>query len=132
MTMACALILAAFFFGPNPPAAISSGFEVASIRPSTPGGRHGVWTDGSPNQIRMLGMNLKQLMTFEYDVESDRISGSGLLTPDLYDVIGKIPEDVAKMPEDTRWPRIHNVPKMQRPRRRLDRLCSLRLKKSSD
>lgn len=47
-------------------------FEVASIHPAQPGGQHGVWTDGPPTQIRMLGMNLKQLMTFAYDVEGYR------------------------------------------------------------
>jgi uncharacterized protein (TIGR03435 family) len=72
-----------------------------------PGGRHGVYTDGSPNQIRMLGMNLKQLMTFAYDVESYRIDASGLLPPESYDVIAKIPEDAARLPDEARWPRIH-------------------------
>jgi len=84
----------------------SSEFEVASIRLSKPSERRGVWTDGSPNQIRMLGMNLKQLMTFAYDVESYRIDGSGVLPPESYDVIAKIPEDTVRLPDEARWARI--------------------------
>lgn len=86
---------------------LSTEFEVASIRPSAPGGRHGVWTNGSPNQIMMLGMNLKQLIGFAYDVEGYRVSAQGPVVSEPYDVNAKIPEGVAKLPEGERWQHIH-------------------------
>jgi uncharacterized protein (TIGR03435 family) len=103
----CAFLYAAADFH-----AQSSGtgpsFEVASIKPSTQGGRHGVYTDGSPGQVLMLSMTLKQLITFAYDMESYRIVGAGLPT-DSYDVIARVPEGVAKLPDDARWDRIHTM-----------------------
>lgn len=83
-------------------------FEVTSVKPSAPGGRHGVYTDGSPRQILMLGMTLKQLMTFAFEVESYRIVASGLPT-ESYDVIARIPEEAVKLHEDVRWNRIHSM-----------------------
>jgi uncharacterized protein (TIGR03435 family) len=87
----------------------SAQFEVASIKPSTPGGPHGVWTDGSPVRIRMLGMNLKQLIGFAYDVEGYRVSAQGAIASEPYDVVAKLPDDAAKLPDEERWRRIHTM-----------------------
>lgn len=102
--------LAAIAFGQGvstQPREKSVQFEVASIKPSTPGGPHGVWTDGSPVRIRMLGMNLKQLIGFAYDVEGYRVSAPGGIPAEPYDVVAKLPDDAAKLPDEERWRRIH-------------------------
>ena len=88
---------------PDPAAA----FEVASIRPSPPGGRRGVWTMGSKSLIQMLGMNLRQLMGFAYDVEGYRISAQGPAMTERYDVVAKVPDEVSGLSDKERWQRIH-------------------------
>ena len=77
-------------------------FEVASIHAAKPGGQHGVWTDGSPTQIRMLGLNLKEL-----DVEGYRLVAQGPEYAEPYDIFAKVPADVAKLPDKERWGQIH-------------------------
>src|SRR5579864_2888318 len=74
-------------------AARSSEFEVASIRPAPTGGRHGVWTNGSHSHIQMLGLNVKELISFAYDVEGYRVSAQGIAGSETYDVNAKIPDD---------------------------------------
>ena len=86
---------------------LAGEFEVASIHPSPPDGKHGVWTDGSPTQIRMLGMNVRELMGFAYDMEGFRISNQGQPPADAYDIFAKVPSDVAKLPDSQRWTQIH-------------------------
>jgi uncharacterized protein (TIGR03435 family) len=110
--MSCAPIVLVCFAGlarpPVVPAADTAPeFEVASIRPSAPGGRHGVWTNGSHSHIQMLGMNLKDLMSFAYDVEGYRVSGQGPIVSGRYDVLAKITDDAANLPDKERWIQIH-------------------------
>ena len=100
----CALISLACFAGLTwaqvvPAADTAPEFEVASIRPSTPEGRHGVWTNGSHSHIQMLGMNLKELMGFAYDVEGYRISGEGPIVSERYEILAKIPDEAANLPD---------------------------------
>ena len=82
-------------------------FEVASIRPSSAGGRHGVWTMGSKDRIQMLGMSVKQLMGFAYDLEGYRIVAHGPVVSEPYDVVAKVPDEVAKLDDKERWRRMH-------------------------
>jgi uncharacterized protein (TIGR03435 family) len=107
----CALIAGVSLAGlaqpvPAQSANISSEFEVVSIKLSAPGGDHGVWTDG-PSRVRMLGMPLKQLIGFAYDVEGYRVSAQGSIPSEPYDVMAKVPDDAAKLPWESRWRQIH-------------------------
>jgi len=85
----------------------STEFEVASIKVSTPGGRHGVYTDGAPNRVLMLDMPLKQLISFAYDVEGYRVTAPAPIPSEHYDVVAKVPDDVARLPYEVRWPQVH-------------------------
>src|SRR5580658_8927335 len=107
-TLIACLVHIAFAQGTAAPSRENSAqFEVASIKPSTPGGPHGVWTDVYPVRIRMLGMNLQQLIGFAYDVEGYRVSAQGTIASEPYDVVAKLPDDAAKLPDEERWRRIH-------------------------
>jgi len=90
-------------------AAPPSEFEVASVKPAKPGGRRGVWTDGSPNQIRMLGMSLKQLIDFGYGVRGYQVTGPDWIDSEKYDVVAKLPSEAAALPEEARWVAIHAI-----------------------
>jgi uncharacterized protein (TIGR03435 family) len=79
----------------------AQAFEVASIKPAPPEGRHGVWTYGSVSRIQMLGMNLKSLITFAYDVQGYQVSG--ITDPQIYDVIAKVPPETEKLQGDAWW-----------------------------
>jgi uncharacterized protein (TIGR03435 family) len=107
------LSLISIFFVPYESLAQStaapSEFEVASVKPVKPGGPHGVWTDGSPNQIRMLGMSLKQLIDFGYGVRGYQVTGPDWIDSERYDVIAKVPSDAAALPEEARWVAIHQM-----------------------
>lgn len=84
-------------------------FEVASIKPSAPGGSHGVWTDGSPIRICTLGMSVKQLIGFAYYVEGYRVTAKGPVFSEPYDVVAKLPDDAAALPDAERGQRIHTM-----------------------
>lgn len=101
--IACAIVPA--FSQSN--AGLSSEFEVASIKLAPANGPHGVWTNGSRNHIQMLGLNVKELISFAYDVEGYKVSAQGISAAEAYDVNAKIPDDVANLSDDARWARLH-------------------------
>jgi len=106
---ACKLVvfaLAVYSIPSSPAQKATSEFEVASIKPSLPDGKHGVWTDGAPTRIRMLGMNVKELLTFAYDVEGYRVVAQGVETTP-YDIYAKGPDAMAKLPDNKRWEQFH-------------------------
>jgi uncharacterized protein (TIGR03435 family) len=77
-------------------------FEVASVKLAIPGPQ-GVWTNGSPDRIRMLNMSLKELISFAYDVKDYRVYGTGWIETEKYDVIAKVSSDAAKLQWDKKF-----------------------------
>jgi uncharacterized protein (TIGR03435 family) len=88
------------------PASTASEFEVASVRLGQPGGPHGIWTDGSRDRIRILGLNLKELIAEANEIKTYQVSGPAWIDTERYDVLAKIPSDVAALPSKERWMRI--------------------------
>src|SRR6185312_6424878 len=72
-------------------------FEVASVKRAMPGPQ-GVWTNGSPDRIRMLNMSLQQLISFAYDVKDYQVPAKGWIESEKYDVVAKVSPAVASMP----------------------------------
>src|SRR5256885_11833296 len=80
-------------------------FEVASVKRAAPGPQ-GVWTNGSPDRIRVLNMSLKGLIAFAYDVKDYRVyagSGGGWMEDEKYDVIAKVSAEQAALPWATKF-----------------------------
>jgi uncharacterized protein (TIGR03435 family) len=77
-------------------------FEVASVKRAVPGPQ-GVWTNGSPDRIRMLNMSLKELIAFAYDVKGYQVEGAGWIETEKYDVIAKVSPDEARLPWDKKF-----------------------------
>src|SRR5438874_483781 len=72
-------------------------FEVASVKRAIPGPQ-GVWTNGSPDRIRMLNMSLKELISFAYDVKDYQVDARGWMEDEKYDLIAKVSSDAVKLP----------------------------------
>jgi uncharacterized protein (TIGR03435 family) len=71
-------------------------FQVASVKPAQPGPQ-GVWTNGSPDGIRMLNMSLRTLVSFAYDTKEYEVQATGWMESDKYDIVAKVSADEAKM-----------------------------------
>jgi uncharacterized protein (TIGR03435 family) len=82
-------------------------FEVATVKPASPGARQGVWTNGSEDRIRMYNMSLRQLILFAYDQKSYQVTATGWADSDRYDVIGKVTEEQARLPWEQRYALMH-------------------------
>jgi uncharacterized protein (TIGR03435 family) len=78
------------------------GFQVASVKRAVPGPQ-GVWTNGSPDRIRMLNMSLKELISFAYDVKDYQVDARGWMEDEKYDVIAKVSDDAVKLPWANRF-----------------------------
>ena len=78
-------------------------FEVASVKPAIPGPHQGVWSNGPPDEVRMLNMNLGDLISFAYHLKSYQISVTGWMESVNYDVVAKVPSDAAKLPWEEKF-----------------------------
>jgi uncharacterized protein (TIGR03435 family) len=84
------------------PAASPPAFEVASLKAAIPGPQ-GVWTNGSPDRIRMLNMSLKELISFAYDVKGYQLPATGWVESEKYDVIAKVSPEIAALPWEKKF-----------------------------
>lgn len=83
------------------------GFEVASVKPSPPGGSIGSMNGGpmaagpfnmaghDPDRITWTNTRLIRILMMAYDLPGDRISGPGWLDTEMYDVVATVPKGVS-------------------------------------
>lgn len=103
------LFLSAFFVLTSAKAQSSApvpDFEVASIKPSAryqdPNAPTGVWNEGSHERLRLLDMSLQAIMAEAYDVRDYEISGPHWIETAHYDIVAKVPSEIAQLPDEQR------------------------------
>lgn len=81
-----------------------STFEVASVKPSAPGGGIGLMNGGpmgpgpfnmanhDPERITWTNIRLIRILMMAYDLPADRISGPGWLDTEMYDIMATVPK----------------------------------------
>lgn len=83
----------------------SPEFEVASVKPAN-GGPEGVWNEGSHERVRMLNLTLKSIVANAYNLKDYAVDGPAWIDSARFDIVAKIPPEVAKLSERQRWQQI--------------------------
>ncbi|HEY1184612.1 MAG TPA: TIGR03435 family protein [Bryobacteraceae bacterium] len=87
----CAFLAPGCVLGQQPSAKV--GFEVASIRPSTPApdGNVRVWMSTDAGMLRYSNVSLKDCIRVAYDVKEFEIQGPDWIGSTRFDIIAKLP-----------------------------------------